>query len=129
MVFLVLFQRYLTLFIAALPLVTAVHDGNNFPAFYGSSPNPFKIDVRPGFIAETLKKVALTRYTRDIMQPDLVDGPPKHNVTTVRNYWVDEYDWFAVQDHLNERYVLLCSPRSLTLDAWKSARSRLVFTV
>ncbi|KAL9593328.1 MAG: hypothetical protein Q9219_007599 [cf. Caloplaca sp. 3 TL-2023] len=76
----------------------------NFEATYGISPAPFKINVRPEFIAQTLQKVSLTRYTRDIDQPDLVDGPRKHNVSTVRDYWVNQYNWFDVQDYLNKRY-------------------------
>lgn len=85
--------------------VTSVVSQQNFKATFGSSPAPFKIDVHPEFISETLLKASLTRYTVDIDQPDLVDGPPKHNVTTVRDYWLNEYDWFAVQKQLNRRYL------------------------
>ena len=81
----------------------------NFEATYGETPAPFKIDVSPSFIEETVKKASLTRYVVDLEQPDLVDGPPKHNVSTVRDYWVDHYDWFGVQDYLNERYVVIVS--------------------
>ena len=81
----------------------AVAAEENFNATFGSSPSPWKIDVRPGFIEETLRKVSLTRYTKDIDEPDFTEGPPKHNVTTVRDYWVNHYDWFDVQARLNER--------------------------
>lgn len=75
----------------------------NFKATFGSSPAPFVIDVDPGFIKNTVLKASLTRYAVDVEQPDLLDGPPKHNVTTVRDYWVNQYNWFDVQDQLNQR--------------------------
>jgi hypothetical protein len=75
----------------------------NFKATFGSSPAPLEIDVDPKFIRETVLKASLTRYTVDIDQPDFLDGPPRHNVTTVRDYWINEYDWFAVQKQLNRR--------------------------
>lgn len=98
-------KRYLTLAIAVTPLSVSVLADDNFIANYGSSPAPFKIDVHPSFINETIKKVGLTRYTVDVEEPDLASGPPKHNVTTVRDYWLNHYDWFHVQDQLNQRYV------------------------
>ena len=75
----------------------------NFKAHYGNSPAPFKIDVNPTFIKETVLKASLTRYVVDVEEPDLIDGPPRHNVTTVRDYWVNQYNWFDVQDRLNQR--------------------------
>lgn len=84
-------------------LYTSFVVSQNFEAHYGNSPAPFKIDVAPTFIKETVLKASLTRYTVDIEQPDLIDGPPRHNVTTVRDYWVNQYNWFDVQDQLNQR--------------------------
>ena len=72
-----------------------------FKASFGSSPAPFQIDVDPAFIASTKLKASLTRYAVDLDQPDFADGPPRHNVTTVRDYWVNKYDWFEVQRDLN----------------------------
>lgn len=83
------------------------HSSQNFKAAYGSSPAPFSIDVDPDFIAETVLKVSHTRYTIDIDEPDFTSGPPRHNVTTVRNYWVNHYDWFDVQNELNRQCVLI----------------------
>lgn len=94
-----------TLAVALTSLSVSVLADRNFNANYGTSPAPFKIDVHPGFIHRTIQKVALTRYTVDIEQPDLADGPPRHNVTTVRDCWLNHYDWFQVQDQLNQRYV------------------------
>ena len=75
----------------------------NFKATFGSSPAPFKIDVDPHFIKQTVLKASLTRYAVDIEVPDLTDGPPRHNVTTVRDYWINHYNWFDVQDQINQR--------------------------
>ena len=86
-----------------LAVCTSLAASQNFKATFGSSPAPFTIDVDRHFIKETVFKASLTRYVTDIEQPDLVDGPPRHNVTTVRDYWVNDYDWFKVQDRLNQR--------------------------
>ena len=75
----------------------------NFKATFGRSPAPFKIDVDPDFIQQTVLKASLTRYAVDIEVPDLTDGPPRHNVTTVRDYWVNQYNWFDIQDQINQR--------------------------
>lgn len=88
----------------------------NFDATYGSSPAPFKINVHPKFIAETVLKVSHTRYVVDIDEPDFVDGPPRHNVTAVRDYWVNHYNWFDVQDELNEEYVYSPTPIGILCD-------------
>ena len=84
-------------------LSTKLVVSQNFEATFGSSPAPFEIDVDPGLIKNTVLKASLTRYAVDVEQPDLLDGPPKHNVTTVRDYWVKQYNWFDVQDQLNQR--------------------------
>lgn len=91
-----------TYFLAlAFPTLAA----ENFDATYGSSPAPFKINVRPDFIEETVQKVSHTRYAVDVEEPDFASGPPRHNVTTVRDYWVNDYNWFDVQADLNTRFV------------------------
>ena len=78
-----------------------------FRAKFGASPAPFKIDLEPEFVHRTKLKASLTRYVSDLNQPDFVDGPPQHNVSTVRDYWVKHYDWFDVQNQLNAKYVAL----------------------
>ena len=80
----------------------------NVNATFGSSPAPFEIDVDPEFIALTKLKASVTRFPTDVQQPDFTDGPPLHNATTVRDYWVDEYDWEQEQAYLNTRYVRSC---------------------
>ncbi|KAH6663508.1 Alpha/Beta hydrolase protein [Halenospora varia] len=75
---------------------------NNFRASFGSTPTPFVIDVDPTFIAATRIKASFTRYTSDIDQPEWLDGPPKHSISTIRDFWVEKYDWFAVQQTINQ---------------------------
>ena len=84
-------------------LSTTVVVSQNFKATYGSAPAPFKIDVDPGFIEKTVLKASLTRYAVDVDEPDFQDGPPRHNVTTVRDFWVKQYNWFDIQEQLNQR--------------------------
>lgn len=72
-------------------------------ATYGSSPAPFKLAVNPEIIELAHQKVALTRYPIDVKQPDWSDGPPVHNATSVRDYWVKEYDWSNTQRQINSR--------------------------
>jgi hypothetical protein len=74
-----------------------------FKASFLSSPTSFVVDADTVFIDETIQRVKLTRLPVDIDQPDFLDGPPVHNATAVRNYWIDHYDWFAVQGRLNEQ--------------------------
>jgi len=74
---------------------------NNFAAQFGNQPAPFKIDVDPKFMAQTKLKASLTRDVLDLDVPDWFDGPPVHNVTTIRDYWVNHYDWDLIQDDLN----------------------------
>ena len=81
----------------------------NSRATFGNSPAPFKIDVDPAFIQETVLKASLTRYAIDIEGPAMQDGPSRENTTTVRDYWVNHYDWFRIQDRLNKQYLFLAS--------------------
>lgn len=76
----------------------------NFRVVFGSSPQPFHIDVDPNFVANTQLKASLTRLTEDIDQPDWVDGPPRHNMSHIRDYWTNDFDWFDVQAHLNAKF-------------------------
>ncbi|PON20329.1 hypothetical protein TGAM01_v210828 [Trichoderma gamsii] len=82
-------------------------------ATYGNSPAPFKLAVHPEIIALAHQKVALTRYPIDVKQPDWSDGPPVHNATSVRDYWVKEYDWPSTQRDINSRFNMFTT----TVDA------------
>lgn len=93
----------LFLAVALTNLSVSVFAADTFDATYGSSPAPFKINVHRSFIEETILKVSHTRYTVDVDEPVLASGPSRQNVTTVRDYWINHYDWFNVQDQLNTR--------------------------
>ena len=89
--------------IALTNLRVSVFAADTFDATYGSSPAPFKINVHRSFIEETILKVSHTRYAVDVDEPVFSSGPSRHNVTTIRDYWINHYDWFGVQDQLNAR--------------------------
>ncbi len=83
--------------------VSSLHSHNlNFKATFEEIPQPFTIQVDPEFIKSTILKASLTRYTQDIEQADFVDGPPKHNVSTIRDYWVNHYDWPSIEYEINQ---------------------------
>ena len=90
-----------------LPLNSAfkLSNSSNFRATFGDSPSPFTIDVEPAFVARTKEKASLTRYAVDLDQLDFVDGPPRENVSAVRDYWTNHYKWSDVQELLNAEYV------------------------
>jgi pimeloyl-ACP methyl ester carboxylesterase len=73
----------------------------NLNASFGSSPTPMIIDVDPRFIAETRLKASLTRNPIDIYLLPFTEGIPSHNLTAIREYWVNQYNWSVVQDNLN----------------------------
>lgn len=93
------------LFLAGLFLhgVHSFETNSNFHATFGKSPAPFQIDVDKDFISQTKLRASLTRFRLGIDQPDLAKGPPIHNATAIKNYWVDHYDWFEVQGSLNKQ--------------------------
>lgn len=87
-----------------IPGVKGLAEGLNFEATFSKTPSPFSIDVDQKFIEETKQRVALTRFPTKIQgQPDLAEGPTLHNATAVKNYWLEEYDWYNVQAALNEQ--------------------------
>ena len=92
-------------FVATAGAASSMNDGSygpfNFKASFGSSPTPMIIDVDPRFIAETRLKASLTRNPIDIELPPFTEGVPSHNLTTIRDYWVNQYNWSAVQESLN----------------------------
>ena len=102
--------------VAAIPIVDqssmspdsgvygALGDGLNFNATFGDNPQPFTLSVDPNFIETTKLKASLYRLSRDVDIVDWEDGPPQHNMTTIRDYWVHNYSWAEVQDEINRKY-------------------------
>ena len=74
-------------------------------ARYGPSPAPFKLEVDPSFIQETKLKVSLARIANDIGVPNFVDGPSTNTAQTTKDFWVNEFNWDAVQDEINQKYA------------------------
>ncbi|QKX59749.1 uncharacterized protein TRUGW13939_06891 [Talaromyces rugulosus] len=69
---------------------------------FSESPRPFVVNVEKEFIDNTRLKASLTRFVTPIQEPDPLEGPSIYNATTIRDYWVNEYDWDKVEKHLNQ---------------------------
>lgn len=90
----------------------------NVKATFNAVPRPFNIEVDPDFIEGLRQRVSATRLPKepqDLLSPG-ADGPPIANATTVRDFWVKDYDWDAVQADINRRYAFSCRlPEGLVL--------------
>ncbi|RYO96866.1 hypothetical protein DL765_011439 [Monosporascus sp. GIB2] len=64
-----------------------------------------EIRVDNEFIEATKQRVALTRTPIGIPELEDQEGPPVHNATAVRDYWVNEYDWFEEQESINNQFL------------------------
>lgn len=76
----------------------------NFKAVFGLSPQPMTIDVSPAFIEQTRIKASLTRLAIDIAVPPFTEGVPSNEISTIVDFWTNEYNWTAVQNALNAQY-------------------------
>ncbi|KAL7912165.1 alpha/beta-hydrolase [Trichoderma velutinum] len=85
-----------------LSVTLAVSANLPFKANFGTSPAPFLIDVDSSFIEETRVKASLARIPTDLNQHVPQDGPAVQNVTAIRDYWTDSYDWYESQKRLND---------------------------
>lgn len=82
---------------------TAAHDFSipNVAATFKNSPTPFKLRVDPKFIEDTRRRVEITRAPHSIGA--FGDGPSIDNLTTIRDYWINEYNWEKTQDSINRK--------------------------
>lgn len=64
---------------------------------------PFQIDVNPIFIEDTRQRVANTRMPLNTESFPYSDGPVIQNWTSVRDTWVNEYNWTDVQASINAK--------------------------
>ncbi|KLO80309.1 epoxide hydrolase [Fusarium fujikuroi] len=98
-------MRCLYVFILSVgPLLCAASEPFSLPnvnATFATSPKPFQIHVERDFIEETRQRVAHTRSPLFINV--LSDGPGVENFTSVRDFWVNEYDWNATEASINKR--------------------------
>jgi pimeloyl-ACP methyl ester carboxylesterase len=86
-------------------LVNASSPLPNIRATYGDSPAPFAIDVEPRFIDDIRFRVNNARSPAPsrTYEPAFSEGPALVNFTTLRDYWIDHYDWFAEQASINSK--------------------------
>lgn len=96
-------MRHYSLWAATLLAVAHNALALEWSATYGHTPAPFTLSVNPEIIALAHQKAILTRHPVDVEQPDWSDGPPVHNATSVRDYWVNEYDWSKTQEGINSQ--------------------------
>lgn len=66
-----------------------------------NTPQPYTINVDPGFIEQTRKKVSDFRPSLEISGPEWADGPPLSKLNEFAEYWANSYDWWAVQSRIN----------------------------
>jgi hypothetical protein len=86
------------------PVLCATADTFSLPhvnATFHKSPKPFRIDVDRNFIEDTRQRVAHARTP--VFVNVTGDGPSAENFTTVRDFWVNEYDWNATESSINEK--------------------------
>ncbi|KAG4253721.1 hypothetical protein FPRO03_07681 [Fusarium proliferatum] len=98
-------MRCLCVFILSVgPLLCAASEPFSLPnvnATFATSPKPFKIHIERDFIEETRQRVVHTRSPLFINVSS--DGPGVENFTSVRDFWVNEYDWNATEASINKR--------------------------
>ncbi|KAF5702077.1 epoxide hydrolase [Fusarium globosum] len=98
-------MRCLYVFILSVgPLLCAASGPFSLPnvnATFATSPKPFQIHVERDFIEETRQRVSHTRSPLFINVSS--DGPGVENFTSVRDFWVNEYDWNATEASINKR--------------------------
>lgn len=98
------------LFLGALPLA---HASRNLPYFFPYDeyePVPFCLSVDPEFVEQTVEKARTYRPSNDIIDAETAnrgtwwEGPPSGNLTALRDYWVEEFDWAEVQREINGNF-------------------------
>lgn len=95
---------------ASLPLlslltaVSTAHPLSEQSPSYQTGPRPYTIDVDPAFIEETRIKASKFRPTEPIDAPAWFDGPPTTDINAAAKYWAEEYDWFKIQDSINNNF-------------------------
>ncbi|PNP44451.1 hypothetical protein TGAMA5MH_03797 [Trichoderma gamsii] len=83
----------------------------NVNATFEKTPKPFKINVDRAFIEDTRQRVLHARA------PDFIgattDGPAANNFTTIRDFWVNKYNWDEAEASINdklEQFTILVEP-------------------
>jgi hypothetical protein len=74
-------------------------------ATYSSTPTPFSLNVNPSFIETTRLKVQLGRIANDLGVAPFSDGVSTETAAALQDYWVHEFNWTAVQEQINQKFV------------------------
>lgn len=73
----------------------------NVNATFEKTPKPFKVNVDRAFIEDTRQRVLHARA------PDFIgattDGPAANNFTTIRDFWVNKYNWDEAEASINDK--------------------------
>ncbi|KAI4210588.1 MAG: hypothetical protein LQ351_006566 [Letrouitia transgressa] len=81
-----------------------LHSATPFDTDFPTTPSPWNISIERKFIDITRLKVALTRYHEDIDILPWTEGPPRSNISDLRDYWIEKYDWYSVERQINSKY-------------------------
>ncbi|KAI9703101.1 MAG: hypothetical protein M1820_005973 [Bogoriella megaspora] len=77
----------------------------NTDTTFQETPQPFNINVDPSFISDVRNRVQQARAPVQVdgLNPPNEDGAPLANWTTIRDYWVNEYNWTETQSNINRQ--------------------------
>lgn len=95
------------LILSAVPLAQASAP-YTFP--YGAyEPVPFHLSVDADFVEQTLEKARSYRPSTDLLDDDIsnpgwLEGPPSANISALRDFWVDEFDWPQIEEEINSNF-------------------------
>jgi pimeloyl-ACP methyl ester carboxylesterase len=67
-------------------------------------PQPYTVNVNPSLIELARQKASTFRPTIDTSAPAWFDGPPATDIDAIVKYWVNEYDWPAIQSSINTNF-------------------------
>lgn len=96
-----LLLRFLTFGFGLLLCAVAEISVPNVNVTFHKSPKPFEIHVDRHFIDNTRQRVANTRAPVFIGARG--DGPSSEIFSTVRDFWVNEYNWNATEESINQK--------------------------
>ncbi|KAJ3546533.1 hypothetical protein NM208_g1952 [Fusarium decemcellulare] len=67
-----------------------------------TSPKRFEIQVNQDFIDLTLRKVRDYRPSPSVFSNWTIEGPPKWAMTSLADYWAENYQWSATEKRINQ---------------------------
>jgi pimeloyl-ACP methyl ester carboxylesterase len=91
---------------ALLPLVSGYFIDYDFPEGT-TEPTPFTISVNKALIDQAIAKARLYRPSNDLKDDSnalALEGPPRDLMVDIAKYWSEEYDWFELQEEINNNF-------------------------